>query len=183
MTDILNKYEKEQIINLTKKKNIPSFRSGDTIRVNIKVVEGDRSRTQAFEGVCISKKNAGINSSFTVRKISHGEGVERIFPLFSPILDKIEVIRQGDVRRSKLYYLRKRSGKSARISDKDRGNEANQYTLSENTSTDNNIEEKQSNNESSNIETKNISEIEEKNNIEEKQKDEENISKSNEPKK
>ena len=94
MTDILNNYEKEQIAKLTKKKSIPNFRSGDTLRVNIKVIEGDRSRIQSFEGICIAKKSAGLNSSFTVRKISHGEGVERVFPMFSPTVDSIKVFRR-----------------------------------------------------------------------------------------
>ena len=141
MTDILNNYEKEQIAKLTKKKSIPNFRSGDTLRVNIKVIEGDRSRIQSFEGICIAKKSAGLNSSFTVRKISHGEGVERVFPMFSPTVDSIKVFRKGDVNRAKLYYLRKRSGKSARISDKDRGDEANIYDASDDTSNSESVSE------------------------------------------
>ena len=99
-------------------KKIPEFAPGDTLRVDVKVVEGTRERIQAFEGLCIARKNAGLNSSFTVRKISYGEGVERVFPLYSPRLAAIEVIRRGDVRRAKLYYLRTRRGKSARISEK-----------------------------------------------------------------
>ena len=94
---------------------VPDFAPGDTLRVNVKVKEGDRERVQAFEGVCIARKNAGINSSFTVRKISYGEGVERVFPLYSPRIDSIEVVRRGRVRRAKLYYLRGRTGKAARI--------------------------------------------------------------------
>ena len=101
------------------------------MRVTIKIVEGDRSRLQAFEGMCIARKNNSVNSKFTVRKMSHGEGVERVFPLFSPIIDKIEVIRKGDVKRAKLYYLRDRTGKSARIADRDRGEELDQYDLLE----------------------------------------------------
>jgi len=131
MTNIIEDFEKRQIKKLTQKKSVPSFRTGDTIKVNVKVVEGDRSRIQVFEGICIARKNSGVNSSFTVRKISHGEGIERVFPLFSPIVDSIEVMRQGDVRRAKLYYIRDRSGKRARITDKDRGEEIDQFSQSE----------------------------------------------------
>jgi len=131
MSNLMQKFEKEQITKLTSKKNIPTFRAGDTLRVTIKIVEGDRSRFQAFEGVCIARKNNSVNSKFTVRKVSHGEGVERVFSLFSPIIEKIEVIKKGDVRRAKLYYLRNRTGKSARIADRDRGVEADQYVMSE----------------------------------------------------
>jgi large subunit ribosomal protein L19 len=99
---------------------VPPFVPGDTVRVAVKVVEGERSRTQAFEGVCIARSNKGLNSNFTVRKISYGEGVERVFPLYSPTIAEIAVIRRGDVRRAKLYYLRGRSGKSARIAEKAR---------------------------------------------------------------
>ncbi len=99
-------------------KAIPNFAPGDTVRVSVKVVEGSRERVQAYEGVCIARRNAGINSSFTVRKISCGEGVERVFPLYSPRVDKIELVRSGTVRRAKLYYLRGRRGKSARIAEK-----------------------------------------------------------------
>ena len=114
----LQKFEKSQVDKLTKGAKMPEFAPGDTVKVNVKVVEGDRERVQAFEGVCISRKNAGINSAFTVRKISYGEGVERVFPLYSPRLVSIEVVRRGDVRRAKLYYLRGRRGKSARITEK-----------------------------------------------------------------
>lgn len=107
--------EREQIERLTAERPIPEFGPGDTVRVNVKVIEGNRERVQAFEGVVIAKKNRGINSSFTVRKISYGEGVERIFPLYSPRIESIEVIRRGRVRRAKLYYLRGRTGKAARI--------------------------------------------------------------------
>ncbi len=100
---------------------VPEFAPGDTLRVNVKVKEGERERIQAFEGVCIARKNAGVNSSFTVRKISYGEGVERVFPLYSPRIGSIELIRRGDVRRAKLYYLRDRRGKSARIAEKTTG--------------------------------------------------------------
>ena len=131
MNNLVEKFEKKQITKLTSKKNIPTFRAGDTLRVTIKIVEGDRSRLQVYEGLCIARKNNSINSKFTVRKVSHGEGVERVFPLFSPIIDKIEVIRKGDVKRAKLYYLRKRTGKSSRIADRDRGEEADQYVMTD----------------------------------------------------
>tara|TARA_B100001175_G_C19349810_1_gene561738 strand:+ start:212 stop:790 length:579 start_codon:yes stop_codon:yes gene_type:complete len=131
MNNILQKFEKQQIEKLTSKKRIPAFRPGDTIKVTLKIIEGDKSRLQAYEGMCIARKNNSINSKFTVRKMSHGEGVERVFPLFSPNIDTIEVIRKGDVRRSKLYYLRDRTGKKARIADRDRGQEADQYELEE----------------------------------------------------
>ncbi len=131
MNNLVEKFEKEQIVKLTSKKNVPTFRPGDTLRVTIKIVEGERSRLQVYEGMCIARKNNLINSTFTVRKISHGEGVERVFPLFSPIIDKIEVMKKGDVKRAKLYYLRKRTGKSSRIADRDRGEEADQYSMTE----------------------------------------------------
>ena len=122
--NILQQLEQEQIDRLVAERAVPDFRPGDTVKVSVKVVEGDRERIQAFEGVCIARKNAGINSNFTLRKISYGEGVERIFPLYSPRLTAIEVIRHGDVRRAKLYYLRERRGKSARISERqDRASE------------------------------------------------------------
>ena len=127
MTNLLQIFEKKQIEKLVSKKRIPAFRSGDVLKVTVKIIEEERSRTQVFEGVCIARKNNGVNSNFTVRKLSHGEGVERVFPLFSPIIDKIEVFSKGDVKRAKLYYLRNRSGKSARISNRDRGEEADQY--------------------------------------------------------
>jgi len=114
----IEKFEKEQIAKLTEGKDIPKFSPGDTLRVDVKVKEGGRERIQAFEGVCIAKKSRGINSSFTVRKLSYGEGVERVFPLYSPIIDKITVLRRGKVRRAKLYYLRGRTGKAARIAEK-----------------------------------------------------------------
>ena len=132
MNDLMQKFEKKQIERLTSKKNIPTFRSGDTIKVTLKIIEGERSRLQAFEGICIARKNNSVNTKFTLRKVSHGEGVERVFPLFSPIIDNIEVIRTGDTKRAKLYYLRNRKGKSARISDRDRGEEAYEYAMKEN---------------------------------------------------
>ena len=131
MNNLVEKFEKKQIAKITSKKNIPTFRAGDTLRVTIKIVEGERSRLQVYEGLCIARKNNSINSKFTVRKISHGEGVERVFPLFSPIIDKIEVIKKGHVKRAKLYYLRKRTGKSSRIADRDRGEEADQYVMTD----------------------------------------------------
>ena len=114
----LQKFEQSQVAKMSGGKKAPEFAPGDTVKVNVKVVEGDRERVQAFEGVVIARKNAGINSSFTVRKISYGEGVERVFPLYSPRLVSIELVRRGDVRRAKLYYLRGRRGKSARITEK-----------------------------------------------------------------
>ena len=136
MTNLMEIFEKEQIQKLTLKKRIPAFRSGDTVKVTIKIVEGKRSRFQIFEGICIARKNNGINSNFTIRKISHGEGVEKVFPLLSPLIDKIEIAKKGNVRRAKLYYLRDRKGKSARIVESTRGEEADQYELIETTETD-----------------------------------------------
>jgi large subunit ribosomal protein L19 len=118
--NIIQTLDAEQIAKLTAVKPIPKFAPGDTLRVNVQVKEGERSRIQAFEGLCIARSNRGINSSFTVRKISYGEGVERIFPLYAPVISDITVIRRGDVRRAKLYYLRGRRGKSARIAEKAR---------------------------------------------------------------
>ncbi len=133
MSNLLEIFEKKQIEKLTSKKRIPAFRPGDTLKVTVRITEGSKSRLQAFEGVCIGRKNNSLNSNFTVRKISHGEGVERVFPLFSPLVEKIEVVRKGDVRRAKLYYLRELSGKKARIADRDRGDEVDQYEYTENT--------------------------------------------------
>ena len=121
MTNIIQSLEQEQIAKLVASKAIPDFAPGDTVKVNVKVIEGTRERLQAYEGVVIARRNAGLNSSFTVRKISYGEGVERIFPLYSPNVAEIEVIRRGDVRRAKLYYLRDRRGKSARIAEQTTG--------------------------------------------------------------
>jgi large subunit ribosomal protein L19 len=118
MSSIIQELEKGQIAKLTGGKKVPTFGPGDTLRVAVKVLEGTRERLQVFEGVCIARKNSGINSNFTVRKISFGEGVERVFPLYSPRIGGIEVVRRGDVRRAKLYYLRGRTGKSARIVEK-----------------------------------------------------------------
>ena len=119
--NIIQELEQEQIGALATDKGELDFAPGDTVRVNVKVVEGSRERIQAFEGVCIARKNRGINSSFTVRKISFGEGVERVFPLYSPRIDSVMVVRRGDVRRAKLYYLRGRTGKAARIAEKTTG--------------------------------------------------------------
>ena len=116
--NLIQTIEAEQIAELTAKRAIPEFRPGDTLKVGVKVVEGERSRVQAYEGVCIARSNKGMGSSFTVRKISFGEGVERVFPLYSPNIDSIEVVRKGVVRRAKLYYLRGRTGKSARIAER-----------------------------------------------------------------
>ena len=131
MTNAIESFEKKQIEKLTGNKRVPAFRPGDTLKVTVKIIEGEKSRSQAFEGMCIARKNNSINSNFTVRKISHGEGVEKVFPLFSPIIEKIEVVRKGDVRRAKLYYLRDRTGKRARIADKDRGDEIDQFEFIE----------------------------------------------------
>ena len=115
---IIDEIEKEQIKEITRKRNVPKFNAGDSLKIHLIVVEGNRERIQVFEGLCIAKSNRGLNSTFTVRKISNGEGVERVFPLYSPLIEKFEVIRRGDVRRAKLYYLRDRSGKKARIAEK-----------------------------------------------------------------
>ena len=116
--NVIQQLEQEQVAALSAQRKVPEFAPGDTLKVNVKVVEGTRERIQAFEGVCIARSNAGLNSAFTVRKISYGEGVERIFPLYSPRIDSIEVLRRGDVRRAKLYYLRGLTGKAARITEK-----------------------------------------------------------------
>src|ERR1700737_3226559 len=116
--NIIQELEAEQIAKLSAAKTIPDFAPGDTLLVNVKVVEGERSRVQAYEGVCIARSGRGLNESFTVRKISYGEGVERVFPLYSPMIDSIKVVRRGKVRRAKLYYLRQRRGKSAPITEK-----------------------------------------------------------------
>ncbi|MFK7866452.1 MAG: 50S ribosomal protein L19 [Alphaproteobacteria bacterium] len=118
---LIQEFEAKQVEKRTPAAGIPEFSPGDTVRVRVKVVEGTTERVQAFEGVCLARRNAGLNSSFTVRKISYGEGVERIFPLYSPRLEGIELIRRGKVRQSKLYYLRELSGKSARITERTTG--------------------------------------------------------------
>jgi large subunit ribosomal protein L19 len=116
--NIIETLEQEEISKLTAEREVPEFGAGDTLRVHVKVVEGTRERIQVFEGVCIARKNSGLNSAFTVRKISYGEGVERVFPLYSPRIEQIEVMRRGAVRRAKLYYLRELRGKKARIAEK-----------------------------------------------------------------
>ena len=122
--NLIEQLEKEQVAKLTAGKEIPDFQPGDTVIVNVKIVEGERSRVQAYEGVCIGRAGAGLNENFTVRKISYGEGVERVFPLYSPMIDSIEVVRRGKVRRAKLYYLRGRRGKAARIFERQDTGEA-----------------------------------------------------------
>src|SRR5919206_5305648 len=114
--NIIEQLDREQIARLGKQ--IPDFQPGDTVQVNVRVVEGERTRVQAYEGVCIARAGGGLNENFTVRKISYGEGVERVFPLYSPMIDSIKVLRRGKVRRAKLYYLRQRRGKSARIAER-----------------------------------------------------------------
>ena len=121
MNHLLRQIEQEQLAAVSKDSKIPVFSPGDTVKVNVKVIEGTRERVQAYEGVCIARKHAGLNSSFTVRKFSYGEGVERVFPLYSPRLESIELIRKGEMRRAKLYYLRGRRGKSARIAERTTG--------------------------------------------------------------
>jgi large subunit ribosomal protein L19 len=121
--DTMQKIEHDYMNEMKAKRGVPEFSPGDTLRVHVKVSEGQRERTQAYEGVCIARKNAGVNSNFTVRKISFGEGVERVFPLFGPVIDKVEVVRKGRVRRAKLYYLRDRRGRAARITEEGMGGE------------------------------------------------------------
>jgi large subunit ribosomal protein L19 len=116
--NLIETLEKEEMTRALGSKTIPTFEPGDTVRVNVKIKEGERERVQAYEGVCIARSGGGLNANFTVRKISFGEGVERVFPLYSPSLDSIDVVRRGKVRRGKLYYLRERRGKSARIAER-----------------------------------------------------------------
>ena len=170
MSNLLQTFEKKQIEKLTEKKRIPTFRTGDTLKVTIRITEGDKSRLQAFEGMCIARKNNSVNSNFTVRKLSHGEGVERVFPLFGPMIEKIEVVRKGDVRRAKLYYLRDRTGKKARIADRDRGDEADQYAMIE----EDPVQELSSNESESSVETKQetANEVKEVEAVQDKQKEE-----------
>jgi large subunit ribosomal protein L19 len=118
--NLIQTIEAEQVARLLETRAVPDFEAGDTLRISVRVVEGERTRTQAFEGVCIARSNKGLNSNFTVRKISYGEGVERVFPLYAPSIAEIAVVRRGKVRRAKLYYLRDRSGKSARIAERPR---------------------------------------------------------------
>ena len=119
--NLLKEIENEQMAKLSAGKEIPDFQPGDTVIVNVKIIEGEKSRVQAYEGVCIGRAGAGLNENFTVRKISYGEGVERVFPLYAPMIDSIKVVRRGKVRRAKLYYLRGRRGKSARIAERTTG--------------------------------------------------------------
>jgi large subunit ribosomal protein L19 len=116
--NIIQQIEKEQAESIAAKRPVPDFAPGDTVQVNVKVKEGQRERVQTYEGVCIARQGAGLNENFTVRKISYGEGVERVFPVYSPLIDSIKLVRRGRVRRAKLYYLRDRRGKSARIAEK-----------------------------------------------------------------
>lgn len=118
MTDIIRQLEAEQAAKIEEKRKLPDFQPGDTVRVQVRVTEGTRTRVQAYEGVCIARSGAGLNENFTVRKISYGEGVERVFPVYSPIVEGVEVVRRGKVRRAKLYYLRGLTGKAARIAEK-----------------------------------------------------------------
>jgi large subunit ribosomal protein L19 len=123
--NILEQLEKAEIERLVSGKTIPQFQPGDTLQVNVKVIEGERTRVQAYEGVCIGRNGGGMSANFTVRKISYGEGVERVFPLYSPMIESVKVLRRGKVRRAKLYYLRDRRGKSARIAERaDSGKDA-----------------------------------------------------------
>jgi large subunit ribosomal protein L19 len=115
MANVLKQFENDQLTKLKAAKKLDEFQAGDTVKVNVRIIEGNNERIQAFEGVCIARKNAGLRTAFTVRKISHGEGVERVFPLFSPRVESVELVRRGTVRRAKLYYLRGRTGKAARI--------------------------------------------------------------------
>ena len=128
--NIIDEIELEQMKEISEKREIPKFSSGDELKVHLKVVEGTRERIQVFEGLCIARSNRALNSTFTMRKISNGEGVERVFPLYSPLIDKLEVIRRGDVRRAKLYYIRGRSGKKARIAEKRVDNKEGQVSPS-----------------------------------------------------
>ena len=120
LMNLIQTLEQEEAARVTGGKKIPEFAPGDTLRVNVKIKEGERERVQAYEGVCIARSGAGLNANFTVRKISFGEGVERVFPVFAPAVDSIDVVRRGKVRRAKLYYLRERRGKSARITERAR---------------------------------------------------------------
>nr|WP_225874074.1 50S ribosomal protein L19 [Terrihabitans soli] len=123
--NIIEQLDREQMAVVTAKRKVPDFAPGDTLQVNVKVTEGERTRVQAYEGVCIARAGGGVNENFTVRKISYGEGVERVFPLYSPIIDSVKVLRRGKVRRAKLYYLRELRGKKARIVEKTTGDASN----------------------------------------------------------
>ena len=127
--NIIDELEKEQAEAILAQRTLPEFKTGDTVKVNVRVTEGTRTRIQAYEGVCIARQGSGVNESFTVRKISYGEGVERLFPIFSPLIESVEVIRRGKVRRAKLYYLRDRRGKSARIAERTSGHGIEQTVI------------------------------------------------------
>ena len=129
--NLIQQLEQEQVAKLTAGKEIPEFGPGDTLLVNVKVIEGERTRVQAYEGVCIGRSGQGLNENFTVRKISYGEGVERVFPLYSPMVESIKVVRRGKVRRAKLYYLRTRRGKAARIGERQDHSEREDTSASE----------------------------------------------------
>ena len=124
--NLLQQFEAEQVARLLAARAVPEFQAGDTLRVMVRVVEGERTRVQAYEGVCIARSNRGVNSNFTVRKLSYGEGVERVFPLYAPTIAEIQVVRRGRVRRAKLYYLRGRTGKAARIAERARDHQGSQ---------------------------------------------------------
>lgn len=125
MVNTVEKFEAQQRERLAEGKKFPEFSPGDTVKVNVRIKEGERSRIQAYEGVCIGRNGGGLNASFTVRKISYGEGVERVFPLYSPVVESVELLRRGSVRRAKLYYMRERRGKSARIAERTTGHGLN----------------------------------------------------------
>ena len=148
--NIIDEIELEQMKEISEKRKIPEFAPGDVLKVHLKVVEGTRERIQIFEGLCIARSNRAINSTLTVRKISNGEGVERVFPLYSPLIEKFEVVRRGDVRRAKLYYIRGRSGKKARIAEKRMDNKVETKTSK--------IENKESKDVTEEITTKDTSE-------------------------
>ena len=145
--NIIDEIEQEQMKEIREKRDVPEFNAGDTMKVHLKVVEGTRERIQIFEGLCIAKSNRSLNSTFTVRKISNGEGVERVFPVYSPLISKLEVVRRGDVRRAKLYYLRGRSGKKARIAEKRMDNKTDNVSKSTKKETSTEIEKNKDNNE------------------------------------
>ena len=145
--NILEKFEKKQIKELTREKSHPPFYAGDILKIHLKIKEGEKERIQIFEGLCIAKSNRSLNSTFTVRKISNGEGVERVFPVYSPLISKLEVVRRGDVRRAKLYYLRGRSGKKARIAEKRMDNKTDNVSKSTKKEASAEIEKNKDNNE------------------------------------
>ena len=145
--NIIDEIEQEQMKEIREKRDVPEFNAGDTMKVHLKVVEGTRERIQIFEGLCIARSNRSLNSTFTVRKISNGEGVERVFPVYSPLISKLEVIRRGDVRRAKLYYIRERSGKKARIAEKRMDNKTDNISKSTKKETPEEVEKNKDNKE------------------------------------